>query len=256
MLLIDKYSYSNRFRSIHPLEKTLLSLSMLLFTLFAREFSISLAIFLIASLLILAANIPWQYYLKLLSLPMVFILTGLFPILLHVTTQATPVEGAISNWEIAGLQIYSLQASVDAALQLFFVATSSASCLFLLILTTPLVDILYLLKRWNVSPIFLEILSFSYRFVFILLDTSRIIYQSQASRLGYSSIRKGIHSLGGLSFSLLLKSMQKSSKLHIAIESRGGYGDFTAGEMDYAYSAKNWLMITGLLTLLIFLYVR
>ncbi|MGD8189849.1 cobalt ECF transporter T component CbiQ [Brevibacillus ginsengisoli] len=256
MFLIDKYSYTNRLRSIHPLEKALLSLSMLIISMFAREASISIMVFLIASIIILLAKIPWRFYLKLLCLPLAFILTGLVTVIFQVTTQASPVDGAIGSWQFAGLTIYTLPASLKAAYQLFFVATSSVSCLFLLILTTPLADILYLLKRLHVSPVLLEIIAFSYRFVFILFDTSRIIYQSQASRLGYSTFRQGIHSLGGLSFSLFMKSMQKATKMHEAIESRGGYGDFTAGEIGYVFSVRNWFMIFGLLFLLIFLYVR
>jgi cobalt/nickel transport system permease protein len=253
MLLIDKYAYANRFRAIHPLEKAGLSLSMLCFSLFAREAIVSVSVFLLASFFILLANIPWRYYLKLLCLPLAFILTGLLPILFHVTTQAPSVAGAMGSWPIAGLYIYTSEASLEAALQLFLIASGSVSCLYLLILTTPLADILYLLKKLKVSPVFLEILAFSYRFVFILFDTSRTIYQAQASRLGYSTFRQGIDSLGGLGFSLFVKSMQKATKLHQAIEARGGYGDFSVGDRGYAYSRKNWLLIAGLLSLLIYL---
>lgn len=46
MLLIDKYAYLNKLAFVHPLEKMIFSLGLLLFTLIMRDERLSLITFL------------------------------------------------------------------------------------------------------------------------------------------------------------------------------------------------------------------
>ena len=82
MLLIDKYAYINRLKTIHPVEKITLALFLLLFTLLVKDKIVSLIIFsLMSTFTIFAAKIPFSYYIKLLLLPSFFLLSGTLTIL-------------------------------------------------------------------------------------------------------------------------------------------------------------------------------
>lgn len=237
------------------MEKFILAMGMMLFSLIVRDLFVSISVFIISSTVILAAKIPWKYYFTLLLLPMTFLLAGTFPIMINVTDSMTVIDGVVWNFYVDQLQIYFSDSSIKTAAQLFVVSFSGVSCLYLLILTTPFVEILYLLNRLKISPLFIELVAFTYRFIFIFLDTSREIYQAQASRFGYHSFRNSIQSLGLLVSALMLKSFQKAKQLHIAVESRGGYGDFTVIEKNYTVSIRNWGFILITFSYLFFLFV-
>lgn len=254
MLLIDQYAYHNRFSDIHAFDKVTFSLFMLLFSLFARDMKVSFTVFLISSIMILLARIPIKYYIKLLVLPITFILLGLIPLMVNFSLNAIPGSEIIFAISMGKLFIYVDMSSVRAAFQLFMVSIGSISCLYLLILTTPLVEILYLLKKWRISPLFIEIIAITYRFLFTLIETVAEIYHSQSSRLGYTSFRTGLTSLGYLTTALFLKSLQKATKLHQAVESRGGYGEFIGSEREYSLSLLNLGVFMIVLLLLVLLF--
>ena len=82
MLLIDKYAYINRLKTIHPVEKMTIALFLLLFTLLVKDKIVSLITFMVMSAFtIFAAKIPFSYYVKLLLLPSFFLLSGTLTIL-------------------------------------------------------------------------------------------------------------------------------------------------------------------------------
>ncbi|UUV27428.1 hypothetical protein [Lysinibacillus sp. FN11] len=99
MLLIDKYAYLNKLAAVHPLEKMIFSLGLLLITLIMRDERLSLITFFVMSaFIILGAKIPLTYYGKLLLLPGFFLLTSLVSILLSFTSSTNtllPIFGRL-----------------------------------------------------------------------------------------------------------------------------------------------------------------
>lgn len=99
MLLIDKYAYLNKLASVHPLEKMIFSLGLLLITLIMRDERLSLITFFVMSaFIIVGAKIPLTYYFKLLLLPGFFLLTSLVSILLSFTSSTNallPIFGRL-----------------------------------------------------------------------------------------------------------------------------------------------------------------
>lgn len=68
---------------------------------------------------------------------------------------------------------------------------------------------------------FIEILMFAYRYIFMLLEDARVIYNAQKNRLGYSNLKRGLNSFGILSGSLILKAFQQSYNITTAMMQRG-----------------------------------
>ncbi|MGM0888009.1 MAG: cobalt ECF transporter T component CbiQ [Bacillota bacterium] len=252
MLLIDKYAYFNGLKDVHPLEKMVFALSLLLFSLTVRDMAVSLITFTVMSALItFAAKIPLSYYLKLLLLPGFFILSGTITILFSFTSKFTSISNIWWSWKIGNWQIFISDDSFCTVANLITVVFCSISCLYFLTLTTPITVILSVLRKLKVPSLLVDLIELTYRFIFIFLDTALAIHQSQASRLGYGSLREGIRSLGLLISSLFLGVLQRSGQLTMAMNARGYQENLSYIEDTYTYSSRNWLIAIVILGSLI-----
>ncbi|MGE7760542.1 cobalt ECF transporter T component CbiQ [Peribacillus sp. NPDC097895] len=255
MLLIDKYAYFNGLKDVHPVEKMIFSLSLLLFSLTVRDMKVSLITFTVMSaLIIFAARIPFTYYLKLLLLPGFFILSGTLTILLSFTSELNSISNIWWSWKVGNWQIFISDDSIGLVINLISVVLGSISCLYFLTLTTPITVILSVLRKLKVPSLLIDLIELTYRFIFIFLDTALAIHRSQSSRLGYSSIKKGIRSLGLLISSLFLGVFQRSGQLTMAMNARGYQESLTYIDDPYTYSSRNWLIGFVILGSLIFIY--
>ncbi|WP_141994319.1 cobalt ECF transporter T component CbiQ [Bacillus sp. B4EP4a] len=254
MLLIDKYAYFNGLKDVHPLEKMVFALSLLLFSLTVRDMTVSLITFTVMSaLIIFGAKIPLSYYLKLLLLPGFFILSGTITILFSFTSKFTSISNIWWSWKVGNWQIFISDDSIGTVINLITVVLGSISCLYFLTLTTPITVILSVMRKLKVPSLLVDLIELTYRFIFIFLDTALAIHQSQASRLGYGSLRKGIRSLGLLISSLFLGVLQRSGHLTMAMNARGYQENLSYIEDTYTYSSRNWLIAIVILGSLIFI---
>ncbi|MFE4814385.1 cobalt ECF transporter T component CbiQ [Peribacillus simplex] len=236
------------------MEKMVFALSLLLFSLTVRDMTISLITFTVMSaLIIFAAKIPFSYYLKLLLLPGFFILSGTITILFSFTSKLTTISNIWWSWNVGNWQIFISDDSVGTVINLITVVFGSISCLYFLTLTTPITVILSVMRKLKVPSLLVDLIELTYRFIFIFLDTALAIHQSQASRLGYGSLRKGIRSLGLLISSLFLGVLQRSGHLTMAMNARGYQENLSYIEATYTYSSRNWLIAIVILGSLIFI---
>lgn len=257
MLLIDKYAYFNKLKHVHPVEKLTFSISLLLFSLIVKKVLISLIIFIVMSAFTLfLAHIPLRYYIKLLLLPTMFLLSSLISILLSVSfspldtsTMQLVWSTQINNWEV-----YMTNNSIKQAITLFFTVLSSISCLYFLILTTPFSTIIDVLRKLKIPLILIELIELTYRFIFIFLETSYKIYIAQNARLGYFNISKGLKSLGLLISALFLSVLNRSYQLSISMNARGIQQDRLFLNETYHYSARNWIIIVSIWLCLIYIH--
>ncbi|MEJ9212136.1 cobalt ECF transporter T component CbiQ [Bacillus smithii] len=257
MLLIDKYAYFNKLKNVHPVEKITLSLSLLLFALIVKSPLVSFSIFIVMStMIVVLARIPLSYYMKLLVFPLFFLFSGMVTILISFNDGHTVVSDVIWSAQIGNWQICINEESIKRAVNLVFVVLSSVSCLYFLILTTPMTAILDVLRKLKLPSIFIELITLMYRFIFVIMEESINIYQSQSSRLGYISIRQGIKSLGLLISILFLKVFERTKQLSIAMNSRGYKDEILFFDPSYRYSLVNWFIILVILAGMAFIYVQ
>ncbi|WP_260399716.1 cobalt ECF transporter T component CbiQ [Peribacillus simplex] len=234
------------------MEKMVFALSLLLFSLTVRDMTVSLITFTVMSaLIIFGAKIPLSYYLKLLLLPGFFILSGTITILFSFTSKFTSISNIWWSWKVGNWQIFISDDSIGTVINLITVVLGSISCLYFLTLTTPITVILSVMRKLKVPSLLVDLIELTYRFIFIFLDTALAIHQSQASRLGYGSLRKGIRSLGLLISSLFLGVLQRSGHLTMAMNARGYQENLSYIEDTYTYSSRNWLIAIVILGSLI-----
>ena len=252
-MLIDKYAYYNRLLNVHPIEKFLYAILTLLLCLFLNSATISITIIILNSvILVYKAGIKADFYLKLLLIPVSFLFIGTATIAFNVITHQ---EKALLCFNIFNFNIGITQSSFIQAQNIFLKAFGSVSCLYFLALTTPMVDIVSVLRKLKFPELFLELMSLVYRLIFIFIKIAGRIHTSQSSRLGYYGINNSFKSMGYLISSLFLLSYKKADDLYTALEARGYTGKLNVLEKQYKLSKKRIAFIMVFEISLIFLGV-
>ncbi|KGN03307.1 cobalt ABC transporter permease [Clostridium novyi A str. 4570] len=240
MISIDKLSYISKLRYVNPMEKFLFSMITMFCGIFLNNILVSIIIFLVMSFMTLyKAKIPFISYYKLILIPLVFLIIGIITIAINIGYN----NEFLFSFKIFGLTMGCTKEGIYNAMQILFKSMSSVSCLYFLALTTPIVEILSVLKKLRVPKLFIELMGLIYRLIFVLFETMNTIYISQTGRLGYSTVRKGYKSLGQLVTTLFVRAYKKSQDMYTAMEARCYNGEINVIEKRYKISYKNIGMI-------------
>lgn len=254
MLQIDQYAHTNALSNVHPAEKCMLAISFLFFSILSKNLFITSFSFLTMSLFItFAAKIPFWQYIKLLLLPAIFLLTSMITIIISFAPAADVPNTLIWSMTISSWSVYITPNTLSQAYQLMTTALASVSCLYFLIMTTPLHQLIWVLRKLRLPVLFIELIGLTYRFIFVLLATLQEIYIAQSSRLGYHNYRSSLSSISVLVVNLLLKSLRSAKETHIAIDSRGGDEGLYEVEINLNYRKGHILVIVFCMISLSFL---
>jgi cobalt/nickel transport system permease protein len=247
MHLLDKYTYTNQLRDVHPMEKGLFSLVTLGAALFFQSPWVHLFIFCSFSLLIVwAARIPTSFYLGYLSFPLPFVVLSIVTIVVNFSRDHTAFDYFLHTFFF---YVGTTDGALIHGLHIFLRTFACISCLYFLSLTTPMVDIAWMLRRLKVPAIFVELMTIIYRFIFVLLETAVIIKTSQECRLGYASLKRAYLSLGQLIANLFIKALQNYRYQVLAMESR-----LYAGELKVLETVKT-VSITNIIFMAIYFLI-
>lgn len=244
MFQIDHYAYANRLLPVHPGEKLAFAVVTMAICLAFSSPATSLAVIaLMSGALVLRAGIPWPAYLRLLAVPAGFLLIGTVTIAVSVGGQP---DGQSWGINAPGVWIGVGERDLALAAGLFLKSLGATTCMYFLALTTPMVEVVSILKKLKAPSLFVELMTIIYRFIFVLAETANSIYTSQSSRLGYRNIRTGYGSLAGLVTNLFVKAYYRSRMLFITLSARGYTGELRVLEPGHRLSKKNILVIAVL----------
>jgi cobalt/nickel transport system permease protein len=98
---------------------------------------------------------------------------------------------------------------------------AAVSLVTALVAATRFTDFVAALAWYRVPRLFVEILIFAYRALFMLIDDALVIYNAQRNRLGYAGFRRSLSSFGTLAGSLTLKAFENSQVTTLAMQQRG-----------------------------------
>lgn len=148
---------------------------------------------------------------------------------LTLTVVRDPGPGVAGvHWDGLGLAV--TDASLRQAATTGGHAVAGASAVFLLAATTPMTDLLRWAARRGVPATVVEIADLTYRFVFVLLATTRAVYDAQASRLGYTGRRATLASSSQLVAAVLVRAWERARRLQDGLEGRGYDGTLRVWE--------------------------
>lgn len=234
MIHIDHYAYLSKIKNVNPFQKMMFSLVTLATCILLNNVWVSLWVILaMAGYTVLKGGIPLAFFVRLMLLPISFLLIGLLTIAVNFQAEATGLLWAApvgSQW--VGIS----QSGLHLASGIFMKALGATACLYALSLNTPMVALLSAFRRMGLPVLLADLMGLIYRFIFVLLDTSASIMTAQHARLGYGSIRTGYHSFGAMLTMLLIRALKRSDDLYTALEARGYQGDLTVLEEAYTDS--------------------
>lgn len=217
MKSLEDIALKQRWLRRHPGEKALLAFGLLVVCLATSIWQMHAGIFLLASAsLVLSARIPFVTYIKVLALPLSFLLAsaGTLFVSLHFPDGYAPVFALVPEaWK--------------TVLVLVSRSMAAFSCLLLFSLTTPLPDALYFFRRCGMPKAVLEAALLTYNMFTVLCDSAARMLNSQEARLGYATLRAAYHSLGMLAANLLVQAVARAKRLETGLESRGFTGELT-----------------------------
>lgn len=217
MILIDKLAYNSAIRHKSPFLKGAFAIGSLCICVSSRTFTIS-AIILIMMMgaTLLYSKTSGEHYRKLMLAPFSFLLIGSIAIIVNIS----PEPIGFINVPIGSSYLIITISRLIYGIRLILVSLASVSCLYFLILTTPMMDILHMLKKMKCPDLIIELMMMTYRYIFVLMDMAVAIMTAQNCRLANENAKTAIKGFGGMLSVLLIRAMQKARLLYDAMESR------------------------------------
>ncbi|HUL20458.1 MAG TPA: cobalt ECF transporter T component CbiQ [Thermodesulfobacteriota bacterium] len=195
--------------------KLLLALVLLVMILSYKGFFFPLFIILFCLLLGVILRVPLQVFFLRLSEPLFISAVVVF--------LKTFFSGYLPLFSVSffGLEITAYQEGLREGLMISGRIIGAVSVLTIMGFSTPFTEFMASLSWLRVPKGFIEVMVFAYRYIFVLLDEGLVIYNSQKTRLGYTSLKRGLSSFGTLTGSLILKVFEHSQNTAMALAQRG-----------------------------------
>lgn len=210
MLNIDNIAHHNALQRVAVSQKLFVSISALLMVTISRDNSVAIwTLLFMSSVIVFYAKVPWKVYATLILAPLGFSLAGILTIIVSISFSGDVPDHSLWQMKIPYIGIYILPSDLWRGLNIFLVAFSATSCLYLLILTTPIYEISPILKKCKLPTVLIELIELIYRFIFIFLQTSSQLYTAQQARLGYKNYKVSFQSLV-----LLISALFRSIFIH------------------------------------------
>lgn len=251
MELIDRYAYTNRLRQVDPAQKALLAGMVIGLCLLLNQPAVGLAaVAWMAGLAVLLAGLPAPVVGRVLLAEALFLLLAVLGVALSFST--APLPAAFASVQLGPLWVGANADSLALAVLLVSRALGCAAAMNFLALTTPLIDMVELLRRLRTPPLLIDLMTIMYRFVFVLLASLQRMYTAQQSRLGYANRRAAMRSSGLLASRLFVDAYQRGTRMQIALESRGYSGELRVLPPAYQRDPRlHWFTLAITATLLL-----
>lgn len=219
---VDLYAYDNRIRMLDPAYKAGFSLMVMLVCLIVDRPLVGLLIILLdAGLSIFWAGLPAGFVFKLLTGEGSFLLIGVLGVAISINI--VPIPGGLA---LGPFWVMVTPDTIYLAIRLLFRALGCVSAMNFLALTTPMVDLIDLMRRMHVSEILIDLMTLIYRFVFTLLDSLDRMVLAQEVRMGFNGWRNSLQSTANIGANLFIEALRRSRRLETALEGRGWEGSF------------------------------
>ncbi|MDZ5255230.1 cobalt ECF transporter T component CbiQ [Clostridium sp. LIBA-8841] len=249
MINIDKYAYSSKLKNINPAEKIFFALITLCVCLWANNFIVSmLVIGLMTFLITKLGKTKINVFIKLMMIPIAFLIISILTIVINYSMNK---ENLLISFRFFNGWIGVSKEGIFQGVNMFLKVMGSLSCLYFISLTTPMIDVISVLSKLKIPSFLIELISLVYRFIFIILETSEMMFISQKSRLGYRDIRTSYKSLGALASTLFIRSFKRANDLYTALESRGYNGELKVLEEEV--QRRNYIYILAIIINMIFI---
>ena len=215
---IDEYSHLNSFiHRLDPRTKLLASLAFIVAVLLtpASNWRVFAIYFCIIAVMLVLSRLPPLYVLKrsLVIFPFVLLIAVFIPFF-----KEGQVAGSYNIW------LWQISITYNGLLILANVVVKSWLCILALILlssTTRLADLLKGLRHLGIPQVMILILSFMYRYIFVLVDEVMRLQQARDSRNFGGSRLHHLKTIGNMVGTLFIRSYERGERIYAAMLARG-----------------------------------
>jgi cobalt/nickel transport system permease protein len=229
MSQLDTVANTNRWRGKSLTEKSLLALGMLVIAVGIPSWQGALLVaVLMTAATLLGARVPLRVWWQTLIAPLGFLTVG-------VISLALQVDGH--------LHVALAPHGIELAGRLAARALAGVTCLLFLALTTPATHLVAGLRRIGIPAEIAELALLIYRFLFLLTDTAETMHAAQAARLGHSTYRRHLSSLGLLIANLMPRALSRARALEVGLAARGWRGELRVLSPEHGTSTAGVMTI-------------
>lgn len=214
-LLNHEQNTGNLLTGIDPRIKLLCALALLVMVLSSKGFAFPLGTAVLGIALCLSMGIRPKSLALRFAEP-VFIVAMIVLLKLFFTGHSAMFSFSLFGLEVTGFREGLLEGLLIAGRIAGAVAVVTA-----LSFAVPFTELMAALAWLRVPHGFIEIARFAWRYLFLLFDDARSIYDAQKNRLGYAGYRQGLRSFGTLTGSLVIKAFDNSVNITTAMVQRG-----------------------------------
>ena len=219
---LEYYSYNSKINSWNPHLKFWYSMVLIVLGIILSNIYISISIvFICGFITIFLGKISLKKYIDFFKVPTIFLLISVAVININFSKNITDFY----YFNIGDLYIYTTDENIKKSCILFWRALSGVSSMYMLALSTPLNEIIYVIKKVRTPQIIIELMYLVYRFIFIMRDSYKSMRKSIESRLGFRDYRISLLSFGKIISNILIISLRKSNSFYDSMESRGYKGE-------------------------------
>lgn len=187
---------------------------LVLTALLARPWPTAVLIAAIAVAALLSARVPARMIVAAMTAPAVFIILGAASAMVTIGG----FDGSGWRWGQLGVR----EADLTVGINLVLHATAGTLAVFVMAMTTPMVDLLSWLRKLRIPEPLIEIASLMYRMIFTAWNSFVLVRAAQQQRLGGTGgVRKRLAEAGQLVGAVAVRSWQASARLADGLAIRG-----------------------------------
>lgn len=227
-MLIETAAYASRWRTVAPSAKALFALAGMAAAVIANAHG-TLALVAVGLVLatVFGGKVPARLYMKAALPPLLFLLFSCLTMLVG--------PGIDGVWR-------PNDALLPAVGRIALRSLAMLAALLGLVLTTPLPDLLALLRRVHTPALLLDLMVLCYRLLFVLRQAWDESVGAQAARLGYGSLRTAWRSTGLLAGQMAVQLWQRAGALQTAAEARSYQGTLRFLSARYPHARRDHIV--------------
>lgn len=234
--MINSVYVSENIKNINPNIKAVFALSIILLcVIFKEPLGCIFAISVMWVLIIKNCRLSRHLICHIVLWPVLFIAFSSFMVAFDITNY----RGEMFSLKIINSYFLTVNAEgLKKAVRLFFTSAASLSSMYFLSFTTPVNDIVYILKTIKCPKEITELFMLIYRFIFIVLNMAQSISIAQNCRLAQRTFKTRINSMALMLSSVFVLSYNKSLFMYNAMLSRCYSGDINFLNIEYESNRK------------------
>jgi len=217
LTMLDSLAVRSRLSSMNPALKAAFFVLILIVSVAVDSVPLNAAVIVLMALITVAGGkIPLHAYLELLLIPAAFLLVGGLALLLDYS----PVPSGVLQLPFFAGYLVVTRACQISSLVILCKALAAVSCLYALSLSTPLHELIAVLRKLKLPELVIELMFLIYRYIFILSRILSDMKTAADARFGFSCRSAVMRTAGGTMTNLLILSFRKASTSYDAMESR------------------------------------